>query len=176
MIWGVEVRSAFGVRLRNPERVELPLSNVSWRAALTGWRKSLSSRLRTTRGMREPISMSKAVAALVPRCATALHMGGARSAFGKRRMWHGRFSLPCGVCSSAWGVRQKAAHLPNEPPADHCTLTSELYANALVLTCGSGGSAFHFFGWHGRSEGFFLGGFRRGCLAGVNALGLARAQ
>jgi hypothetical protein len=25
-----ELRSAFGVRLRNPERVELPLSSISW--------------------------------------------------------------------------------------------------------------------------------------------------
>ncbi len=32
MVWGMKVSSVFGVRLRNPERVKLPLSNVSWRA------------------------------------------------------------------------------------------------------------------------------------------------
>jgi hypothetical protein len=51
---------------------------------LTGWRKSTNSRLRTTRGMRVPICTTKAVAALVPRYATALHMGGVRSALGVR--------------------------------------------------------------------------------------------
>ena len=46
---------------------------------VTSLRRSISSRLRTTRGMRTPISPSKAVASFVPHCATALHMGGPRS-------------------------------------------------------------------------------------------------
>jgi hypothetical protein len=72
------------MRLRNPERVELPLSNVSWCAWVTGWRKFTGSRLRITCGMRETVSTAKAVAAFVPHCATAVHMGGARSALGMR--------------------------------------------------------------------------------------------
>jgi hypothetical protein len=50
----------------------------------TGWRKFTGSRLRITHGIREPISTAKAVAAFVPHCATAVHMGGARSALGMR--------------------------------------------------------------------------------------------
>ena len=84
---GSGVAANQSMRLRNEARVELPLSSVSWvscrfRAARggrghTGWRGTMGYRFRVVAGRWESPVPAKAVAAFVPHCATAVHIGGA---------------------------------------------------------------------------------------------------
>jgi hypothetical protein len=76
-----------------------------------------SCRFRASRGLRAPTGLRKAVAALVPRCATALQMGGVRG-FGTLRSRRGRERVRYGVRHAKLPLSSAPWHACANRPAE----------------------------------------------------------